>query len=997
MRKFQFLLSLAFILFAYQDTFSSETNIDEIKNKLPKLLGASNSGTEFVIGFHPCWEESGQTNLVRIYVSSSVETEVRLTIPALSSEPYAVKKTLPHNVIEFTLTPEEAQPYRRGSGGARSSLKPTQVWPGRGIIIESDDPIVVYGMVRYLYTSDGFLALPVNALGKEYVISSYTETANFTTQSLTPYADIIGVFDSTKVTLMIGGSVSTTVRTLDEKIWKPHEVLHADLNRGDFWLIASEGEFSDLGGCRVIADKPISVISGSHCSYVPWNNSACDFLIEQEIPTISWGQKYYVTPIVDRKFASIIRIFGNDDSTNYYRNGGLLGSLNGNFGVEGESWVELRAHPDSNLGVTFTSDKPIQITQYNTGMSEDGVASDPFQMTLLPESLFQNELIFNTPGIRGGYGFKRNFVNIIYKSTTNEIPDDLEFGEVLSSDSTNWKKVKEISPAMGQNLNDPDYLGTDSAVYAKILIIPYDGVYRLRCASQKIMAYAYGHGSWESYGMPVSGYFVEQDREDIIPPEPVITEIPGTDNLQTDLQVVHGYVVDIDNNKDGNLGIIVFNKAYSYNTGVKFDRFIHGETKRVDFTVSQIDTTKEGLAVITFGDRAGNDSTIFIEFAAKYFKRIIGVTSPITDTQVMQGEFLTIKWESNFDEDVTIELYQTDNLLLTISEEETNDGESSYQIPYDVSEGTDYRVKVSSTMIPEAFAFSDYFEITKTDIKKTLTLLQPDIKSILQRGETLNISWMESIPFSVKVDLYLDGELKMNLADNLFPLKYDWQIPIDIQLSDKYRIRISDAADSNLFIETDYINIQPDDAAKILTFVSPNSSTVAKFGSVLYINWDCNFIYNVNLDLYLKDTIIKSIKTNIENSGYIVWNIPFGIEESKEYFVKISEFNKPNVTFRSENFQLYNPVSVDEKIDITKENIVISPNPVRTSFNAEISDGTIIQSITVFDILGEKKISVNNLNDSNIKLDVSNLPNGKYILEIQTERGTLTSQFVILK
>jgi len=185
---------------------NAQADLKKIKEQLPKLLGATNQGTEFVIAFHPAWEEGGNNNAIRIYISSAVETDVRLTIPYFSDQPHKLATTKPNDIIEIKLLPNEAQPYTRGGGGAVSTLKHTQVWPGRGIIIEGDAPLIVYGVTRYAYTSDGFLAIPTHALDKKYIVSSYRETADFTSQSLTPYVSIVGIYDKTNVTFSFGGN-----------------------------------------------------------------------------------------------------------------------------------------------------------------------------------------------------------------------------------------------------------------------------------------------------------------------------------------------------------------------------------------------------------------------------------------------------------------------------------------------------------------------------------------------------------------------------------------------------------------------------------------------------------------------------------------------------------------------------------------------------------------------------------------------------------------------
>ena len=51
----------------------------------------------------------------------------------------------------------------------------------------------------------------------------------------------------------------------------------------------------DLTGSKIVADKPLSVISGHECAFV--NSTSCDNLIVQVLPTILWDTTYYIAPL----------------------------------------------------------------------------------------------------------------------------------------------------------------------------------------------------------------------------------------------------------------------------------------------------------------------------------------------------------------------------------------------------------------------------------------------------------------------------------------------------------------------------------------------------------------------------------------------------------------------------------------------------------------------------------------------------------------------------
>lgn len=611
------------LLFSFSTVFTEVLEEHQLNSKLPNLLGASNTGTEFVLGFHPCYESSGTDNFIRIYVSSKVETQVRLTIPYFSSEPVHIKNTKPNDIIEFVLAPATAQPYTRGSGGLKKTLLPTQLWKGRGIIINSDDPIVVYGVTRYKATSDGYLVLPTHTLGKQYIVSAYREVTEWDTQSLNPYVSIIGANDKTKVTFYIGGNNSTSIRTIDDKIWKPYQNISVLLNKGDNWLIASEGPQSDLGGSLVVANKPVAVISGNHCANVPTSIRYCDYLIEQELPNTSWGLKYFVVPIANRQKSSMIRVFSKEENTKIYRNGTEFGYLQNYWGIEGEGWFEVRASSDSNMPAVISSDKPIYVVQYNTGQVDDNVVSDPFQMVLTPLQQFQNEIIFNTPGIRGGYGFSTNYLSIVYLSNLEgQIPDDLEYGEVINGDIVNWTKVINMSPSPGQAYFDLDLFGQKQQFFVKTITLPYDGVYRLRCSTSKFAAYAYGFSPYDSYGFPTSVAISDLEKPDTLCPEPRYTLFCDGGTIDLRSKKTTGLVIDrpVEDTSRSNLSLIFFNKSLSKNYSFGFEDFTPGEDFTAKWWLKVINPDEDAKAVITFSDRVGNDTTITIEYEPTKYK-----------------------------------------------------------------------------------------------------------------------------------------------------------------------------------------------------------------------------------------------------------------------------------------------------------------------------------------------------------------------------------------
>jgi hypothetical protein len=108
------------------------------------------------------------------------------------------------------------------------------------------------------------------------------------------------------------------------------------------------------------------------------------------------------------------------------------------------------------------------------------------------------------------------------------------------------------------------------------------------------------------------------ERPDLFPPEPHY-RLNGSGKCYR----AETYVVDQPQDDDtvrSNMGVIYFNKKSSYNFEFHNDDFVPGETDSVNWYVDVMDMSLDAQAVITFTDRAGNDTTIIVEYKARKMK-----------------------------------------------------------------------------------------------------------------------------------------------------------------------------------------------------------------------------------------------------------------------------------------------------------------------------------------------------------------------------------------
>jgi len=590
-------LVMAWLFILTVSVSAKDINLKEFKKKLPELLGSNNVGTDFWVTFNPCWETSGSKNDLKLYISSGVVTTVTVEIPGKGY--LRQQKTVANDIIEFTLTPALGQCYRKTD---RQAPEPDQVYGGYGIHVYAPQPIIVYGVTRYQYTSDSYLALPVSSIGKDYVVASWCDISDFGVQYLPGYTAIVSPYDNNKVRFTMGGtSGSRTAGGLE-----PGETKNYTLWKGDVLLISTYGQRADISGSRIRATKPVSVVSSNFCAYVPENTPACDYMMEMELPTNTWGTEYHVTPIFGRLKNSIIKIFTKEPGTTISIDGVPYTTLRTGAGLENDGWLRIRADVGPPRPIVFSGNKPIYVEVYNPGQLDDGITSDPFMLILTPVEQYQREIIFNTPGIKGGFGFSVNYINLVYRATDDgSLPDDIEFATVQGGEFV-WKRIRDIDPKAGQ----PFAIPINGKKYNnKTILLPGDGVYKIR-ANDPFAAYAYGFSSYDSYGHPTSVALGDLEKPDTLPPNP-------TWEMECDGTIQGAIVEDMPQNNDrSNLSMVLFDAEASFNFKFSYEDFIPGEDAFTHWEAYVFDKTKDARAVITFIDRRGNDTTIVIDYFA---------------------------------------------------------------------------------------------------------------------------------------------------------------------------------------------------------------------------------------------------------------------------------------------------------------------------------------------------------------------------------------------
>ena len=171
----------------------------------------------------------------------------------------------------------------------------------------------------------------------------------------------------------------------------------------------------------------------------------------------------------------------------------------------------------------------------------------------------------------------------------------------------------------------------------------------------------------------------------------------------------------------------------------------------------------------------------------------ITVTSPSSTSNWDRGEEHTIQWSTtgNTGSHVKIRLYQGHDFLQTIADSTLNDGSLAWTLPTTLTPAEDYRIRVTSTTVPAADDFSDYFSIA---VVPAITISQPDSTCQWEQGSQHDIRWWwtGNIGNYVKIVLYKQGGYLFTIADKTEnDGVYAWTLPTtNLYSGNDYQIHI---------------------------------------------------------------------------------------------------------------------------------------------------------------------------------------------------------------
>ncbi len=516
------LLIMFLTLFMASSLYTKDEVPPHVKKKLKEsLLNANALGTHYVVAFPPNDRWNNGRQLIGIFIASSEQTDVRITSPSGFDRSYQVPKmgvisVNTDNDLNWGMQLDELDEDKRTN---------------KGFIIKSKKPISVYVIVSKQVTSEGYLAIPVNVWGTDYIHCSYYDF-----NEVRPWRTgfvVVAAENRTRITINLKG-VGAGTSTLGGR--NLNSQITTILNEGQTYIVSGTGEtrgYFDLTGTNITSDKPIGMISFHERAMIPpfIVTSGRDNLISMPPPVRAWA-KNYVSIELDRSTdkGDFFRIVAGEDNTTFdvrwfdKFTGEFLGIWDGILDKKGD-FVEY--HPNSAQaphalesirGVSyFQSDKPIFVMQYSYSAYWDRTPKgdyDPFMFRVTPVEQFTNATIFQTPSNTSGDNeYLDNYLNLIVYADAETEEERQELLSTLTMDGT---PIVSTNPALrGQKF---PRIGTkyDDKLYW-VVMEPQIGPHVLE-GDVSFGGYIYGFANFDSYGWVAATAYRNLGELDTLPP-----------------------------------------------------------------------------------------------------------------------------------------------------------------------------------------------------------------------------------------------------------------------------------------------------------------------------------------------------------------------------------------------------------------------------------------------------------------------------------------------
>ena len=314
-----------------------------------------------------------------LYISSFEDVQARVHIPAHPQQP-DTQFDLKGGGIKIISLP----------GSTRTSGF-TGIEKNKGIRITANKPISVQGLSIVKKTSEGFLGLPVGALGMYYIVPTFFAISSAIVQ-------VVATEDNTYVELQLRLPKNGRVH-YGELTYVDGGFINVTLNELDVFQVLGD---SILSGTIVTSWKPVAVFSGNDCAMVPKDQQPCNHLVEQIPPVSDWGLEFITNPTPNRQGGDEFHVIASMQNTLVSIDTQFKARLN-----EGEKYI---VDAPWNVSLVISTSQPSLVVQYSKG--SDTLKLSPSMSLVPPKEWFSNDYIVYVPKDDTGNAFD-SYINVV--------------------------------------------------------------------------------------------------------------------------------------------------------------------------------------------------------------------------------------------------------------------------------------------------------------------------------------------------------------------------------------------------------------------------------------------------------------------------------------------------------------------------------------------------------------------------------------------------------
>jgi len=344
-----------------------------------------------------------------------------------------------------------------------------------------------------------------------------------------------------------------------------------------------------------------------------------------------------------------------------------------------------------------------------------------------------------------------------------------------------------------------------------------------------------------------------------------------------------------------------------------------------------------------------NDTAVYGESAEFRIEEIsITVITPYSDTIWTQGSSVDITWSSKGTiSNVKIDLYKGSTFNQTIISSTENAGIYTWtEVDTSLADGTDYKVRVSSTDDSSVYGESAEFTI----VKESITVTEPTSSTIWTKGEEVEIGWTTSgsgssqgvagtgtglnpsinqggkaiyrfqrrafqerlfLRNAIKErrraeDVDSSGNRRKLSSNTIKPQGVSGEISSSVKEGDIVHKRAKDTGNINRKSSVGRVNLPV--APQVSTEKFTQSGNLRALG-----------LSYVKIELYKGGTLKQTVAESTENDGTYTSTVDSSLEDGTDYKIRISNPNDSTSYGESEEFEINSSQewSEPEKLSVT--------------------------------------------------------------------------------